>query len=205
MTETAVPIGLAADMIRVHRALTRGLNVSLDAARRFAEFGFDDDDLKAGFLDYLRALVTMLDAHHHGEELLAFPLLRSRSVEGPYDELSAEHHQMEPWIDKTRWMISDVSVGSSLGQSLDALCFAIKEIREIWRPHILKEEQAFNAERIAAQMSPSEQADIGAQLARFSLERAQPSSLVVPFMLYNLPSSDRLVMMSLMPPHVTQD
>ena len=52
-------------------------------------------------------------------------------------------------------------------------------------------------------LTPEENAQLGAQLTAHGQQHAQPSELVLPFVLYNLPLDDRQAMMADMPPVVT--
>ncbi|HZW04420.1 MAG TPA: hemerythrin domain-containing protein [Anaerolineaceae bacterium] len=195
---------LAGDLVRVHRAITRGFAVATDASYRFARDGFDDEELKQGFLDYVQAHVEILAAHHEAEDVTAFPRLRLRLPEAPYDELQAEHRYMGPNIDQIRLAILDIRVGVHVKESLDVLVYALNNNRELWRPHILKEEQNFSAEALAGALSAAEQCEIRAALLQSSIAHTRRDSLVIPFLLYNLSGAGRAAFRASLPPVVAE-
>src|SRR5512136_2048945 len=91
------------DVVRVHRVVTRALDVSLQNSRDTHM----DVKNRPGFMLYVRSLDILLHAHHLGEDELAFPFWKTRLPSGPFDELSAQHRQMitylegiERWIEK---------------------------------------------------------------------------------------------------------
>ena len=183
--------GLADDLVRIHRAISRGFMVAADASHSFARNGFDDEELKLGFLNYVRAHVAILAAHHRAEDEVAFPRLRERLPEAPYDTLLAEHRHMEPFFEQMRLAIADIRIGKHVKESLEVLVYALNMNRELWRPHIYQEETHFNAEAVNAVFEADEQNEISQAMARCSQQNAKPDSLVIPFILYNLAPADR--------------
>jgi hypothetical protein len=72
MSETSAP-NLGQVLQRIHLIVTRGLDVSIDGAARFAQEGFPDEGLSGGYRDYVAALLSFLYSHHLAEDDIAFP------------------------------------------------------------------------------------------------------------------------------------
>lgn len=193
---------LAGDLVRIHRAINRGFSVATDASYNFARMGFSDEDVKQGFLSYLRAHVAVLAAHHRTEDEVFFPRLRQCLTGVPYQELLTEHSDMEPFFDQIRLALADLRVGHHVKESLEVLAYALNKNRELWRPHIYKEEQYFCAGALNAVLTTDQQAQLQQAMAAHSLQNARPEALVLPFILYNLAAADRVAFSANLPPHL---
>ena len=195
---------IAADLIRIHSVVTRGLSVSLERGLTFAGDGFPDASTREGFVDYVQSLVSVLHAHHLGEDELAFPYLRDLLPGVPYDLLSEQHQQMVPILDEIT-AANEAVAAEPESQSVNALNRTLTQVDELWHPHIQIEEEEFTVERGAELISVDEHIRLAQLFAKLSQEHAQPDYLVVPFILYNLAPEDRAIMAASMPPVVTQE
>ena len=83
-------------MVRVHNAITRGLDVSSERSAAFVQEGYPDAATQEGLVTYVRTLAWVLNAHHLSEDHVAFPFLRSKLPDAPYDELVAESPLQPP-------------------------------------------------------------------------------------------------------------
>jgi hemerythrin-like domain-containing protein len=198
------PPNIAADLIRIHSVVTRGLSVSLERGQTFAGDGFPDALTREGFVDYVQSLVSVLHAHHLGEDELAFPYLRDLLPGVPYDLLSEQHQQMVPILDEIT-AANEAVAAEPESQSVNALNRTLTQVDELWHPHIQIEEEEFTVERGAELISVDEHIRLAQLFAKLSQEHAQPDYLVVPFILYNLAPEDRAIMAGSMPPVVTQE
>jgi hemerythrin-like domain-containing protein len=195
---------IAADLIRIHSVVTRGLRVSLEHGQTFARDGFPDDTTQQGFVAYVQSLVAVLHAHHLGEDELAFPYLRDLMPDAPFDLLIEQHQQMVPILEKIT-AANEAMASGGKSQSVSDLNRALTKVDELWHPHIQIEEEQFTVERGAELISVDEHIRLAQLFAKLSQEHAQPDYLVVPFILYNLSPEDRAIMASNMPPMVTQE
>jgi hemerythrin-like domain-containing protein len=195
---------IAADLIRIHSVVTRGLSVSLERGQTFARDGFPDASTREGFVSYVQSLVSVLHAHHLGEDELAFPYLRDLLPGAPFDLLSEQHQQMVPILDEIT-AANEAVAAEPEGQSVSALNRTLTQVDELWHPHIQIEEEEFTVERGAELISVDEHIRLAQLFAKLSQEHAQPDYLVVPFILYNLAPEDRAIMAGSMPPVVTQE
>jgi hypothetical protein len=184
------------DLRRTHLAITRGLQVSAEAADIYAHEGFPDEEMRRGFRLYVGALVAYLEAHHSGEQEIAWPFLQEHMPHVPYDVLLDDHHSIDVALEK-------------VAEALDAgdmrIYLHLARLQEEWDEHRSREELAFSPEATAAALASEHQDLLTRQLAEHTQARAHPPETVVPFMLYNLPPEARTEMIQLLPPDVVQE
>jgi hemerythrin-like domain-containing protein len=196
---------VAADLIRIHSLITRGLKVSIERGQVFAQDGFPDASTREGFVDYVQSLVSVLNAHHLTEDELVFPYLRDLMPGTPFDVLIEQHQQMMPILDEIKAAIEAVAAEERAGEALNDLNRALTKVAELWHPHIQIEEEHFSVEKGAELISVEEHIRLAQTFAKYSQEHTDPDYLVVPFMLYNLSPEERAILASAMPPVVTQE
>jgi len=152
---------------------------------------------------YLQSFVSLLMAHHQGEEEIAFPFWCNKYPQAPYELLGRQHKQILPLLETiNRWLSS----GSSAWEltPLAELHKTLGSLHGIWRIHMPIEESHFGYQNSLKYLTPEENAELSSQLATHGREHALPSDLVMPFVLYNLSNDDRLAMMQLFPQVITQ-
>lgn len=201
--ENRIRIGV--ELVLIHQCLSRAIHVSKLYSDIFRQTGFPDGNIRPGFADYVRSLVSVLHSHHLAEDELAFPAFRGRLPEAPYNRLAAEHRLMRPLLEEVRVGLERALVRTSSREPLAGLDRVLREMEGIWKPHIETEEAHFSAENIDAVMLPGEQADFMSRLSRHIQEHSGPDYLVVPFTLFNLPPASRAILSETMPPAVTQE
>jgi len=198
------PPNVAQDLLRIHRAITRGLTVGAEKGAEFARGGFPDPGLSQGFAAYLQGLSAVLKAHHLGEDEVAFPFFRERLPSSLYERLSDDHHKIEALLKTLNQAIANV--GSSGSQAdLNRLVDCLHSITVVWTPHIALEEGHFSPEALAAVMTLEEQGRMSGAMAKHSQEHATPSYLALPFTLFNLQPEDRAAMAAAMPSMVVDE
>jgi len=195
---------LAQDLVRIHRAITRGLTVAVTEGTRFFREGFPDPNIQQGFADYIQSLAAVLGAHHLSEDEILFPALKEKLPEAPYMRLSDDHQFIETSLDIVRKLIGDLKSGSHK-VGLGIVIEGFKRDTTIWTPHIRMEEAYFSQDAIASVMTPEEQAQITISMATHSREQAGPPYLVLPFVLFNLSLVDRAAMAQTLPKEVTEE
>jgi hemerythrin-like domain-containing protein len=198
MTQPSGP-NIAADLARIHRVITRGLEVSIRHSHSPL-----DPETAPGFVSYARTLDWVVHGHHVSEDQAAFPSFRQKQIDAPYLVLIAEHGQMQAILDQITSALDRLAADPGDGQSLAVLHQALVRLAGIWQPHILREETDFTAEAIAAAMSVEEQLSLAQQFAQKGQENSGPANLAVPFFLYNLSPEDRAAMLRLVPSEVTE-
>lgn len=196
MSEQSQP-NIGVDLMRIHRAVTRGLAVSQENCNAFAEGGFPDATTAEGFWKYCNGLEAIAIAHHLSEDELFFPYLRERLPDQDFDGLSADHEVMHGFL-------GEIQAAREAG-SLTGMSAALAKMDAVWHPHIQKEEAGFSPEVAAGVMTVPEHIEMAQKAAALSQEHAQPAPLAIPFLFYNLEDDDRAHFMSVMPPQVTQE
>jgi hypothetical protein len=187
------------DLIRIHKVFTRSLGVS----SQHSQGAGPEPVLRDGFQRYERALVSLLNSHHLGEEEISFPFWEKKNPGAPYDRLIDHHHQILTFLDKVSlWL----EMGGSAWETapLAELHQDITELEKLWHTHIELEEQYLGAEMSERMLTLEENIQLSNQLAAHGQQHAQPGELVLPFMLYNLPADDRAVMAQGLPPMVRE-
>jgi hemerythrin-like domain-containing protein len=114
------------EMVNVHQALRDALG-----AAPVLVGGIDpaDADRTALIADYYENVLAFLAVHHHGEELLMFPLLRDRcpGQEGAIDRVSAQHHDVDGGVAEATELLAawpqdkGTEIQQRLGRSLQEL------------------------------------------------------------------------------------
>jgi hemerythrin-like domain-containing protein len=190
---------LAGDLVRIHSVITRSLNVVIERSKAFAEAGYPDAATQKGFITYARCLLTMLHAHHSTENQLMFPYFRKKLPDAPYDQLLAQHREMEPIMKEVDAVISRVDGTMEPRSALGVLAVVLGRMRDIWQPHIQVEEEHFSADRIGSVLDMNERIRLGKELSEHARKQQSDPALMVPFILFNMKPGDRAVMSQLMP------
>ena len=195
---------LAQDLLRIHRVISRGLIVSVTKGVDFMQAGFPDPGMRKGYADYTQSLATVLDAHHLGEDEIAFPYLREKITAAPYERLTRNHQEIVVLLDsagKAIPLVAEKGDQADLAELVDIL----RKISNIWRPHIQTEEFYFSEDALAAAVSPEEQDRMSAAMAKHNQEHATPPTLALPFVLFNLEAEDRAAMATSLPAVVVEE
>jgi hypothetical protein len=188
------------DLLRIHKVITRALAVSL---QNIQDANPAEGRPLEGFATYIRALTILLHAHHDGEDELAFPFWRTHLPDGPFDALGEQHLQMIPYLEQIdRWL--EVGPAGWQPGALSELRQALVDLQALWHTHTTLEEATVGPENSRQYLTPAENEQLSRQLAEHGLAHAQPSELVMPFVVYNLSSADRAEFVKVLPPVVTQ-
>ena len=219
---------IALSLKAIHHGLTRALTVAAERSQAYAGGGFPDEATRDGFATYARCLVTALRAHHRSEDEVAFPFIRDKLSQMPFDRLSAEHQAIEPRLSSIEAALDRMAAGAAAAGPLrSTLCLrtgqaasfavgdlqaAVGRILDLWHPHIRIEETHVNPEAAARVMPPEERLRlrsaasfaVGGLLSQFNQQHSQPDYLMVPFTLFNLRPQERAMMAQAFPPIVIQ-
>jgi hemerythrin-like domain-containing protein len=194
---------VAASLFVLHKVLTRALAVSIENTQTFSEGGFPDEGTRDGFLNYLRAFMSILHGHHLVEDELAFPYFRDKLAEAPFDMLSGQHAEMLEIVEAINAAVGMLAGGSGM-DGLAQLTPALKQLEALWHPHIAVEEEHLTMAKMDDLLPVEEQLRLIKEYSTFSQEHTGPPYLTLPFILFNLPPDAREVMSRAMPEELTQ-
>jgi hypothetical protein len=170
----------------------------------FAQDGFPNSALRDGFLTYLRALVGGLDAHHLGEDEVAFPYFRQKMPDAPYDKLMADHQVIAGVLRELQATAQVVAGSATPGATMLDLNAIVARLANLWHPHIGIEESFWDPAAVAALLSEEENAQLSQKIGENSQKHLHALEIEIPFLLYNLSPEDRASMAKALPPVVVQ-
>jgi hemerythrin-like domain-containing protein len=194
---------LAQDLIRIHKVITRAIDVDLIKGKQYIKNGFASSQEQAGYASYTHSFIEVLDAHHTSEDTIVFPELHHVLPSAPYAMLTAEHHQVERILSVMRPALSELSVDALVG--LTTILDSLQKLSTLWAPHYQLEEKNFTAEAINAVFSPEDQLRLSDLISKNSQEHSGPPYWVIPFVLFNLDGEDRAAMAASIPPIVMEE
>jgi hypothetical protein len=195
---------LVGELLRIHRVFTRSIGVGLKFSQQFSTTGFQDLTEREGFYNYIRALCILLDSHHTGEEMIAFPQVRIRIPTAPVDQLCADHEKIMQILDEINGLLKRADAKETDGVILAGINQAFSRLNDLWNDHIHVEEDVLSARKIYAVFKPFEQSEMSEKLSEHGQKTSEPGFLTLPFVIYNLEGEDREKMIQLMPPVLTQ-
>jgi hemerythrin-like domain-containing protein len=204
VSELNVP-NIGVELLRIHSIVTRSLRVAIEHSELFARQGYPGPAVREGFISYLRSFVSVLDAHHDTEDQLAFPYLRDKFPDVPFDLLMSQHQVMVTVLNQLKTVVEEMDAHPEHAELLISVSLLLKRIDELWHPHIRIEEEHFTVDRMDATLPPDEQARLINLFMEHSQEHAKPDFLVIPFLLYNLPPEQRSIFAKAMPQLVVQE
>ena len=192
-------------LVLIHNAISRGLTTGIQYAESFARDGYPDRATGAGFALYLRTLAGVLHLHHSAEDEIAFPFLREKLPDLPFEDLIAEHERMEDILQELTPNLGKLHGEAGEEAKLQAVRGALAELADIWPGHIDVEEKGVSVERLEAMVGAEALASWLAEMGQHRTEGAPPDPVALPFILYSLPAGERAIMAAQMPPAVSQE
>lgn len=195
-------LNIGSDLNLIHLIITRGLAVSIDFSDQYLRKGFPDSSTKDGFINYVNSLVTVLDAHHRLEDELAFPGLKEKIPNAPYDLLEKQHEEIVNILLEIKNIINQKDI--ALEESLNNVKSLLISLNELWHPHIKIEEEHFSDKNVARLINFEEQLKLSQKFAEFAKDNTKPEYYVIPFMIFNTAKPNREFFYRHMPPVVTQ-
>jgi hemerythrin-like domain-containing protein len=195
---------VAVSFFNIHNIITRGLRVSLESVQEVIQRGFQDEESQEGFFNFIRALTSVMNAHHLTEDEIVFPYFRDKLPEAPFDSLTYYHHLMVLILDEINLAVGKCANKDQLETELMNIENALARLNEEWPYHIQPETDEF-INKADALIPVEEQLRLVRLFAEHGLKNAVPHYLTVPFMLYNLPLEDRMIFSQEMPAEVIQN
>jgi hemerythrin-like domain-containing protein len=203
--QTNIEPNIGRDFIRIHRVISRAIKVSVEKAAEYTQSGAAEAAPPEGFLLFLRTLAQALDGHHLTEDDLAFPLIRERIPEAPYEQLIREHQEIVSVLEEIQAAIAAIESNPGALSERTRLSNLLVQLNDLWIPHKETEEQYFSPTRTAEVYSVEENKELGQKMASHGVQHSGPEYLALPFILYNMEASEREKVMLFLPPVVTQE
>ncbi|MBN2011401.1 hemerythrin domain-containing protein [candidate division KSB1 bacterium] len=185
-------VDIAADLERVHGAITRALEVSVENSAKFINKTPADIELQ-GFTMFLDCFITFLEGHHEIEDNIAFPFFKDKLPETPYEKLKAEHREMVSILKQIDEANQHLKEAENIGTAARALNKHLTQLQKIWYPHIESEETHLCGECICSVVPQIDQDKLVARFGDHSRQHSKPAQLVLPFVLYNMPPEVRSI------------
>ncbi len=195
---------IAVSFLNIHNIITRSVRISLENAQVLLKGGFQDERTWEGFFNYLQAFTSVLNAHHHMEDEIAFPYFRDKLPGADFDDLTFWHHWMHERLEIINLAAEKFNKNNQLETELRNIENALSELNAGWPEHI-KPETADFISKADALVPVEEQLRLVRLFAEHSQKLAVPHYLTIPFMLYNLPVEDRKVFTQGMPAEVLEN
>jgi len=191
-------------LLRIHKAITRGLTVGMERGKEFSQGGFPGLEMQKGYRDFIQSLGAVLSAHHLSEDDVVFPIFSRKIPTAPYERLAADHTIIESAVLAIHKSLNELTSQNPAG-GLDLILEKLGLIAAVWKPHIEIEETYFSETAIEAAMSPGEQETLGETMSKYAQEHTVTPFLAIPFVLYNLEGEDRMEMIASLPPVMIQE
>ena len=195
---------LAQDLVRIHKVITRSLDVGLKSGRQYLSKGLPQPPELAGYASYLYSLGAVLKGHHTSEDEVAFPAFRRVIPLAPIDRLTRDHQSIEALLTPLPETISGLS-GNATPKNIEPIIGIMENISSVWHPHIQVEEEYFSEQVLNAVMLPDEQRRLSEETSKHSQEFSNPPYWVVPFVLFNLEVEERNKMAAVLPPTIVDE
>lgn len=136
-TDPAIPLADTSDMLAVHQVFRTSLGQP-DELLRSAD---GRPERTAMLADYYRNILAFLEVHHHGEELLVFPLLAERCPDhaGLLRQVQEEHDAVVDAVAEARRAVDAWAADPGAG-TRDAAAAALSELGRTATTHMDHEE-----------------------------------------------------------------
>ncbi len=195
---------LADSLVRIHRAITRGIKTGIIRGSGYEKSGLPGNEELQGYFLYIQSLTIVLSAHHLGEDEVAFPELKKRLPDGPFARLKSDHQKMEIQVTFLNRLVTNPEMNINQGE-IKKVVDSLQIISSIWTPHIGVEEKSFSRSVLSSKISSEEQTNLATKFSQHGQEHAIPPFLALPFVLFNLSGADRAAMMDTLPKEVVEE
>jgi len=193
---------IIADSLKtIHQVISRGIDVSIEYLPGFIQDGFKDGGIRRGYLDYVRALASIINAHHLTEDEIAFPTFRDKLPNTHFNWLDEDHHLIAGFLDELKPFMEKLDAGDLSRATLESLQAVLLKISDRWYQHIDLEVTEF-IDLVDALATREEQLDLIKRFAEHGVKLSVPHPLTVAFILYNLPKAERAAFTINFPPEI---
>lgn len=197
-------ITIADDLIRIHTVITRAIEVSIEKSIDFLEQKKVENNLKEGFINYLKSLEALLHSHHIVEDDKIFPYFQNLGLNAPYEIMASQHEQLLPILDQFKDSINQLNLDFTNTRKIEILLEKLQLLQSAWIPHYQLEEEYCNNQNISNLINEEEQIKLCHEFGEYAAKHIKEDYLVIPFILYNLSFEQRNLMAEVFPPIVTE-
>lgn len=195
---------IAESFQNIHDIITRGLKISIDTVGEFSTRGFKQPGEREGYVNYVQALVAVLNAHHLTEDEVAFPYFRALLPKAPFTALSQTHQVVVHIMSEIEVSVKKIEDSGQLDSAIGSLKDALLRLDDLWHPHIRIETNEFINK--ADDLVPvEERLRLVGIFTEYGQKYAGPPYLVIPFMLFNLPVEQRKIFSQKIPAEILQN
>jgi hypothetical protein len=177
----------------IHRIITRGIKISILKCEEYLGLKAFPDGRGDGLFLYIKSLRLVTHSHHLTEDEIGFPYFE-KLIEAPYGHLRDDHKTISGILEKI-----DKYLAEKQDNYLNNLLESLRELQNVWTPHIKIEEDNLTQERINSMVSKEEQIKLAKLFGKHGSKNSGPGPLALPFMFYNLEKTDREVFMKNFP------
>lgn len=181
---------LCSDLKRVHFVITRALNVIENKGNELIQSG-RRDELSGGFYLYMDATLKFVHNHHVSEENVMFPELKKYNVDIPIRKFSNQHDEMLPVMAECEDWLEECNKNSKNLEAFQKLIAAFTELNNLWKSHYCDEENGFCTNHFSELIPEKDKNRIAKKVSRHGRSHAKPGSLILPFIIFNLPLKER--------------
>jgi hypothetical protein len=153
----------------------------------------------------VQTFVNVVHEHHNVEDEVAFPFYKVRMPDVPFDEFARAHNAIEKVLEDMHTPIDSLAAGTEVPMAAKRLHELLKQLAELWHPHIRSEETSISQERVDAVARVEELVSLSAEIAKYNQEHTQTLELAIPFLLYNLEPGDRAIFLQSIPKFLIDD
>jgi hemerythrin-like domain-containing protein len=171
----------------IHRVLSRPLDIGISHIDGCIGLKKVDMENHEGFKDYISSLVTVFNAHHHGEDEILFPTFEKKIKNADFSMLKKQHKELHPLVVQ---IATKIDVDNPSLYQYEEIRNLLKEIKDLWNEHRDNEEQIVELE-MEPVMSLAEQIELNNKLSKHGQSMSEPANLVLPFLIYNLEGAER--------------
>ncbi|MBN2007962.1 hemerythrin domain-containing protein [candidate division KSB1 bacterium] len=185
-------VDIAADLERVHGAITRALEVAVESSAKIQAEVPTDHELH-GFTMFIDCFVTFLEGHHEVEDDIAFPYFKDKLPETPFEKLIGDHREMVGILKQIDTANSKLKSFDNISTAAGELNNQLIKLKKLWYPHIDIEQTHLCGDCVCSVAPQIDQAKLAARIGQHNQEQSKPAQLMLPFLLYNMPREVRTV------------
>jgi hypothetical protein len=178
---------LATDFLQIHTLITTALDNAVRHVREYEKTGFQSTKERDGFTMFARCLVTLLHAHHYGEDTIFVPYVKKHLPDLATSFVDEQHKEVDTELDRLIVRLDVMARETTLNRSLGKIVpvrATLDKLNTLWLAH-KDEEEHFIIEQAAPRIPRADQEMLMAELLKHGMGASKPMSVMGAFLLYN--------------------